>query len=79
MAGILKKNEQNPLGLLDKLTFGEHCGSLVGTVIETDPEYMDWLINNTNWRLDDQALGYLFDAMDSLNDDYSNFVWDQEF
>ena len=47
------------LAILDPMPVGKYRGELVGTVIEDDPGYVRWIINNTEWRLDEQALRYL--------------------
>jgi hypothetical protein len=47
------------LSFLDPMPVGKYRGELVGTVIEEDPGYVTWLINNTDWRLDEQTLEML--------------------
>lgn len=34
-------------------------GRMVGEIIEEDPGFVNWMINNTDYRLDDHALNYL--------------------
>jgi hypothetical protein len=46
------------------MPIGKYQGTLVGTVIEEDPSYVHWLINNTLWRLNSQALSYLHECGD---------------
>ena len=50
------------LDLLDPMPIGKHKGILVGTVIEDDPSYIRWMINNTDWQLNESAAKYLEDA-----------------
>lgn len=47
------------LSILDTMPFGKYRGDLIGTVIEEDPRYIYWAINNTDLRLDEQAMKYL--------------------
>ena len=47
------------LDILDKMPIGKYRGELVGTVIEDDPSYVRWMINNTEYRLNESALEYL--------------------
>lgn len=48
-----------PLTLFDPMPLGQYRGKLVGTVIESDPSYMNWFVDNTRWMLDEDALDYL--------------------
>lgn len=42
------------------MPFGKYKGELVGTMIEEDPRYVDdFLLGQTDFRLDEQALEYL--------------------
>ena len=36
-------------GLLDKMTFGKCKGAEVRIVIEDDPDYIDWCLDNIPW------------------------------
>jgi hypothetical protein len=45
--------------ILDMMPFGKYRGELVGTVIEGAPDYIDWAINNTDFRLDAHGKKYL--------------------
>lgn len=49
----------NRLSIFDPMPFGKYEDHLVGSVCESDPEYLDWAINNTKLRLDEGALDYL--------------------
>lgn len=44
--------------ILDEMPFGKYRGDLVGTVIEEDASYISWMLNNTDFRLDDAAYAY---------------------
>jgi hypothetical protein len=44
--------------ILDLMPFGKYREELVGTVIEEDPDYIYWAINNTSFRLDNDAQKY---------------------
>ena len=44
--------------ILDTMPFGKYKGELVGTVIEEDSNYIFWAINNTSFRLDNDAQKY---------------------
>jgi uncharacterized protein (DUF3820 family) len=47
------------LSILDFMPFGRYKGELIGTVIEDEPRYIYWAINNTDLWLDEQAMKYL--------------------
>lgn len=49
--------------ILDAMPFGKYKGELVGTVIEEDSNYIFWAINNTSFRLDNDAQKY-FEEME---------------
>ena len=49
--------------ILDTMPFGKYKGELVGTVIEEDSNYIFWAINNTSFRLDNDAQKY-FEEME---------------
>jgi uncharacterized protein (DUF3820 family) len=44
------------LGYDDEFTFGKHKGKVVSDVIEQDPEYLLWLIENTAWEFDEEVM-----------------------
>jgi hypothetical protein len=44
--------------ILDTMPFGKYKGKLVGTVIEEDCNYIFWALNNTSFRLDNDAQKY---------------------
>ena len=44
--------------ILDTMPFGKYKGELVGTVIEEDCKYIFWALNNTSFRLDNDAQKY---------------------
>ena len=46
-------------GILDRMPFGKYGGSFVATVIEEDPQYIEWALEKTTFRLDEEALEYL--------------------
>lgn len=48
--------------LFTELPFGKHKDEMMGTVIEDDPEYVEWLLRETEHRLSDAALEYLKDC-----------------
>lgn len=45
--------------ILDTMPFGKYKGELIGTVIEEDPDYIYYFINNTDFRLDATGEKYL--------------------
>lgn len=47
------------LDVLDPMPIGKYKGSLVGTVIENDPDYVRWMIEKTDWQLNEFAVRYL--------------------
>lgn len=47
-----------PLSITDEMPFGKHKGVLVGTLIEEENSYIEWMLDNTDWTLDEEALEY---------------------
>jgi hypothetical protein len=47
------------LDIIDPMPIGKHKGTLVGTVIEEDPAYIRWMVDNTDWQLNESAAKYL--------------------
>jgi uncharacterized protein (DUF3820 family) len=45
--------------MFNRMPFGEYRGELIGTLIEEIPERVEWYVNHTEFRLDDQALEML--------------------
>jgi len=45
--------------ILDTMPFGKYKGELIRTVIEEDPDYIYWAINDTDFRLDATGEKYL--------------------
>ncbi len=50
-------------GVLDEMPWGKYEGELVGSLIEVDPEYIHWMVNNTDFRLDEGSLDYLEECL----------------
>jgi retron-type reverse transcriptase len=48
----------NEHSILDTMPFGKYKGELVGTVIEENSNYIFWALNNTSFRLDNDAQKY---------------------
>jgi hypothetical protein len=51
------------LSIVDKMPFGKFAGELIGTIIEDEPTYIFWAINNTDLRIDDGAQKYLSECL----------------
>ena len=45
--------------VLDRMPFGKYKGELIGTVIEDDPKYIRWALDNTDFDLTKEAKEYL--------------------
>ena len=43
------------LGIDDKMTFGKYKGKEIGEIIDDDPSYLEWAVQNTHLELDTQA------------------------
>lgn len=43
------KKETDQLGLKSKLTFGKYRGYRIEDVLEVDPSYLVWAVNNVHW------------------------------
>lgn len=46
----------------DTMPFGKYRGELIGTIMEDDPAYMRWAVENTDIRLDKIAMDYLVEC-----------------
>jgi len=53
----------NKLNQFDEMPFGKYKGELIGTVIEDDPQYIYWAINQTSLRIDEPTMKYLKENM----------------
>lgn len=52
----------------DKFTFGKHKGKFVSDVIESDPQYVNWALNNVEWfNLDDALRNKLSKALGKVS------------
>lgn len=51
--------EYKPKTFFEVMPYGKRKGDLIGTVIEDDPSYVRWLVENTGLVLDEVALKYL--------------------
>jgi Exodeoxyribonuclease X-like C-terminal len=65
------------------MTFGKHNGSTLGEVLDKDPEYICWLLDNTSFKMDKECLdilfkstGYQFATDRMSNQDIINFLKD---
>lgn len=56
-------DELHHYGIIDNMPLGQYAGELIGTLIESEPNYIHWMINNTQFRLDEEALDYLKECM----------------
>lgn len=51
--------------VLDAMPFGQYKGTLIGSIIEEDPRYMAWIVDERGaLNLDEEALEYLREFMD---------------
>lgn len=59
--------------LEDKLAFGKYKGYLIEEIIDDDPNYIEWAIDEIEWfKLDQNATKKLNDKQG-----YNNLLWSQ--
>lgn len=51
----IPQKRHRPLGLDDSMPFGKYRGDPLWLVIDTDPGYISWCIENTDLELDNEA------------------------
>lgn len=57
------KREYKPLASTDRMPFGKHSGKTIGYLIETEPHYLKYMIeNNQNFRLTESAENQVIEA-----------------
>ena len=52
----------NYYGMCDELTFGKHRGRTVAEVLDLDPSYIRWAIENNVTMFDDEVIDELADC-----------------
>lgn len=57
-------------GLNYFLTFGKHKGKTLKQVIEEEPSYIEWCMNERIFVLDEEADELLLDAIEEIDDYY---------
>ena len=68
------------LNLNDEMPFGKHKGVLVANLIEDEPQYMRWFVDNVlKYSLSDEALLLLneVESEDSLSDPHDS-AWTED-
>ena len=58
------KREYNPLHFNDAMPYGKYKGQTIGSIIQSDSEYLIWCQNNVNLNLDEDCCGLLEASMD---------------
>lgn len=58
MKSIIEVNKKvyDPLHFNDIMPYGKYKGQTVGTIIQSDPDYLVWCKNNINLQLDEDCL-----------------------
>lgn len=67
----LGKKNPNTLGLASTLKFGKYKNRRINDIIEEDPKYLEWAVNDNVILLDDEAYTELQDAIVLTNTEYS--------
>ena len=55
----VNKKVYDPLHFNDIMPYGKYKGQTVGTIIQSDPDYLVWCQNNVNLLLDEDCCGLL--------------------
>lgn len=60
----IDKKVYDPLHFNDAMPYGKYKGQSVGSIIQSDPEYLQWCINNVNLQLDEDCCGLIEASME---------------
>ena len=60
----VNKKVYDPLHFNDIMPYGKYKGQTVGTIIQSDPDYLVWCQNNVNLQLDEDCCGLLEASLD---------------
>lgn len=58
------KKVYDPLHFNDAMPYGKYKGQTIGTIIQSDPEYLQWCKNNLNLNLDEDCNGLIEASME---------------
>lgn len=66
--------------LTDKMNFGKYRNRTIQEVIEDDPTYIEWALDNVDWfELDDEAMDVYEKAIkEHYRDDDLSVWWDED-
>ena len=68
----LMKNQNKTINLKDKLNFGKHEGRFIEEILEEEPTYIRWCIENIYWfklsETDEQKVYELAEQADKYDD-----------
>ena len=64
-----KPMEEKILHRDDRLSFGKYRGRFICDVLDSDPEYLEWVIDNTTHVFDDELKGEIFAAASAVTAD----------
>ena len=60
----VNKRVYDPLHFNDVMPYGKYKGQTVGTIIQSDPDYLVWCQNNVSLNLDEDCCGLLEASLD---------------
>lgn len=58
------KKSYDPLHFNDAMPYGKYKGQTIGSIIQSDPEYLQWCQNNVNLQLDEDCCGLIEASME---------------
>lgn len=53
----------DPKHMDSNMPFGKYQGKTIGDIIEEDPGYIKWVINNLNFSIDEECMDFLADQL----------------
>ena len=59
----MKKKKHKPLSPDDPMPFGKYTGTLIWQIMQDDPDYFEWLLEETAFELDDEGYEYYKQVM----------------
>lgn len=61
------------------LKFGKYRGEKLGEVMDTDPKYLEWCLENVDWFAEaaDEIADEIRDAADNFYDERNEFGYDE--
>lgn len=57
------KKVYDPKHMDSSMPFGKYSGKTIGDIIEEDPGYIKWAVNNLNFSIDEECMDFLTEQL----------------